>query len=129
MTMAHSLELRVPYLDMAVAEVSARVDDSLKYRDGTTKWALREAFRGRVPDTTAGRAKLGFPTPLRVWLSNDPDAVLAPIRRSAFIAEHMNLDYIERLAREHAEGVADHSRRIFVLLMLALWHEAFFQEH
>ena len=129
MTMAHSLELRVPYLDMAVAEVSARVDDSLKYRDGTTKWALREAFRGRVPDTTAERAKLGFPTPLRVWLSNDPDAVLAPIRRSAFIAEHMNLDYIERLAREHAEGVADHSRRIFVLLMLALWHEAFFQEH
>lgn len=126
MTMAHSLELRVPYLDMSVAEVSARVSDELKYRDGTTKWALRQAFRGRVPESTAGRAKLGFPTPLRLWLSRDPDAVLAPIRRSEFIAAQMNMDYIESLAAEHASGTADHSRRIFVLLMLALWHEAYF---
>ena len=128
MTMAHSLELRVPYLDIDVAAVSATVADTLKYRDGTTKWALREAFRGRVPDTTAGRAKLGFPTPLRLWLSADPDAVLAPIRSSAFIAEQMNMDYIEQLVVEHVTGTADHSRRIFVLLMLALWHDAFFTD-
>jgi asparagine synthase (glutamine-hydrolysing) len=108
--------------------VSATVADTLKYRDGTTKWALREAFRGRVPDTTAGRAKLGFPTPLRLWLSADPDAVLAPIRSSAFIAEQMNMDYIEQLVVEHVTGTADHSRRIFVLLMLALWHDAFFTD-
>lgn len=127
MTMAHSLELRVPYLDNEVAAVSADIADSLKYRESTTKWILRRAFRGRVPETTEKRAKLGFPTPLRLWLSRDPDAVLAPIRDSAFIGQVMNRDYIETLADEHASGVADHSRRIFVLLMLALWHRAYFE--
>jgi asparagine synthase (glutamine-hydrolysing) len=128
MTMAHSLELRVPYLDPKVAEVSSQIADSLKYRDSTTKWILRRAFRGRVPQTTEKRAKLGFPTPLRFWLSAEPETVLAPIRESRLIAELMDAEYIELLASEHAEGIADHSRRIFVLLMLALWHKAYFAE-
>ena len=124
MTMAHSLELRVPYLDVEVAEVSSRIPDSLKYRDGTTKWLLRRAFRGRVPETTEARDKLGFPTPLRQWLRDDPDAVLAPIRSSAFLAETFDMSEVERLAADHASGAADNSRKIFVLLMLALWYDA-----
>jgi len=126
MTMAHSLELRVPYLDPRVAAVSATIPDRLKYRDGTTKWLLRRAFRGRIPAATEHRAKLGFPTPFRHWLAQDPDAVLAPIRRSAFLASILDMDVVEDLARGHASGATDASRRIFVLLMLALWHEAFF---
>jgi asparagine synthase (glutamine-hydrolysing) len=126
MTMAHSLELRVPYLDPEVATVSARIPDTLKYRDGTTKWILRRAFRGRVPESTEHRAKLGFPTPFRHWLDEDPDQVLAPIRRSAFLAEILDMGVVESLVSRHAAGEIDASRRIFVLLMLALWHEAFF---
>lgn len=126
MTMAHSLELRVPYLDPDVAAVSARIPESLKYRDDTTKWVLRRAFRGRIPQTTEHRAKLGFPTPFRHWLAQDPDAVLAPIRSSAFLASIINMDVVEQLAQRHASGEGDSSRRIFILLMLALWHEAFF---
>lgn len=126
MTMAHSLELRVPYLDVEVAEVSAGLSDSLKYRDDTTKWILRRAFRGRVPSTTEVRDKLGFPTPLKIWLTRDPDAVMAPIRHSRLINDTMNTDYIEQLVAQHVAGQADHSRRIFVLLMLALWYEAYF---
>ena len=126
MTMAHSLELRVPYLDPDVAAVSARIPDSLKYRDGTTKWILRRAFRGRVPAATEARAKLGFPTPFRHWLDEDPHRVLAPIRRSQFLAEILDMSAVEDLVRRHASGETDASRRIFVLLMLALWHEAFF---
>lgn len=127
MTMAHSLELRVPYLDPEVAAVSARIPDDLKYREGTTKWLLRRAFRGRIPESTERRAKLGFPTPFRHWLAQDPDAVLAPIRRSAFLASIMNTEVIEQLVRDHSSGTVDASRKIFVLLMLALWHEAFFE--
>lgn len=123
MTMAHSLELRVPFLDMRVSEVSARIPDSLKYREGTTKWLLRRAFRGRVPSATEHRDKLGFPTPLRHWLKADPDAVMAPIRRSAFLPEIVDMSVVEDLARQHASGDADNSRKIFVLLMLALWYE------
>jgi len=126
MTMAHSLELRVPYLDPRVAAVSATIPDHLKYRDGTTKWLLRRAFRGRIPEATERRAKLGFPTPFRHWLAQDPDAVLAPIRRSAFLASILDMDVVEGLARDHTSGATDASRKIFVLLMLALWHEAFF---
>ena len=127
MTMAHSLELRVPYLDIDVAAVSARIPDHLKYRDGTTKWLLRRAFRGRIPEKTEQRAKLGFPPPFRHWLAEDPDAVLAPIRRSAFLASILDMEVVEGLARSHATGESDASRKIFVLLMLALWHEAFFE--
>lgn len=126
MTMAHSLELRVPYLDPEVAAVSARIPDDLKYRDGTTKWLLRRAFRGRIPESTERRAKLGFPTPFRHWLEQDPEAVLAPIRRSAFLASIFDMDVVEGLVRSHAAGETDASRRLFILLMLALWHEAFF---
>lgn len=126
MTMAHSLELRVPYLDPEVAAVSARIPDDLKYREGTTKWLLRRAFRGRIPESTERRAKLGFPTPFRHWLAQDPEAVLAPVRRSAFLASILDMDVVEALVTSHAAGETDASRRIFVLLMLALWHEAFF---
>lgn len=127
MTMAHSLELRVPYLDPEVAAVSARIPDDLKYRDGTTKWLLRRAFRGRIPESTEHRAKLGFPTPFRHWLAEDPEAVLAPIRRSAFLASILDMDVVEALVSSHRAGETDASRKIFVLLMLALWHEAFFE--
>ena len=126
MTMAHSLELRVPYLDIEVADVSVAISDDVKYRDGTTKWLLRRAFRGRVPESTEARAKLGFPTPFRHWLREDPQAVLAPIRQSLFLREILDMDVVEELAAQHAGGKADNSRRIFVLLMLALWHDAFF---
>ena len=126
MTMAHSLELRVPYLDVDVAAMTSRIPDSLKYRDGTTKWLLRRAFRGRVPQSTEGRDKLGFPTPFRHWLREDPSAVLAPIRTSGFLHEILDMDVVEDLVDQHLAGTADNSRRIFVLLMLALWHDAFF---
>ncbi|MFM9133949.1 MAG: asparagine synthase (glutamine-hydrolyzing), partial [bacterium] len=124
MTMAHSLELRVPYLDMEVAALTSGISDGLKYRDGTTKYLLRRAFRGRVPQATEVRDKLGFPTPFRVWLKDDPDAVMAPIRRSDFLSGILDMDYVEQLLDAHRSGDADNSRRIFVLLMLALWFEA-----
>ena len=126
MTMAHSLELRVPYLDPEVAALSERIPDDLKYREGTTKWALRRAFRGRVPESTENRDKLGFPTPLGTWLRQDPDAVMAPIRRSEWLAGLVDMTYVESLLEAHVAGTADNARRLFTLLMLALWHEQFF---
>ena len=125
MSMAHSLELRVPFLDLDVARVSARVPDSLKYRDGTTKWILRRAFRGRLPASTERRPKLGFPTPLRQWITRHPDTFLAPIRRSARLAELVDMTYVEELAERHAAGRIDASRRLLLLLMLAGWLDAF----
>jgi asparagine synthase (glutamine-hydrolysing) len=125
MTMAHSLELRVPYLDMSVASVSSGIPDAWKYRDGTTKWILREAFRDILPSTTAARAKLGFPTPLRHWLKQDPEWFRSRILDDSYIRAQMNVAPIERLFADHASGERDSSRKIYILLMLALWRRAF----
>ncbi len=125
MSMATSLELRVPFLDLDVARVASRIPDSLKYRDGTTKWILRRAFRGRVPESTEWRTKLGFPTPLRQWTTANPDAMLALIRRSTHLDELVDMTHVEELASRHAEGRVDASRRFLLLLMLAGWLDAF----
>ena len=124
-SMAHSLELRIRFLDLDVARVSARVPDALKYREGTTKWILRRAFRDRLPASTERRRKLGFPTPLRQWITRDPEAFLAPIRRSARLGELVDMAYVEELAARHAAGRIDASRRLLLLLMLAGWLDAF----
>ena len=125
MSMANSLEMRVPFLDVDVAHVSAGIPDSLKYRDGTTKWLLRRAFRGRLPKSTELRQKLGFPTPMRRWITQDPNAMLALIRNSPRLGELVDMAYIEELASKHAEGKIDASRRILLLLMLAGWLDSF----
>ena len=125
MTMAHSLELRVPYLDVPVAEVARTIPDDWKYRDGTTKWLLRRAFRDILPPQTAARRKLGFPTPLRHWLARDPGWFSDRILADDYIREHMDTDYIRTLLAAHSSGSQDASRRIYVLLMLALWRRAF----
>ena len=125
MSMANSLEMRVPFLDVDVAHVSAGIPDSLKYRDGTTKWLLRRAFRGRLPKSTELRQKLGFPTPMRRWITQDPNAMLALIRNSPRLGELVDMAYVEELASKHAEGKIDASRRILLLLMLAGWLDAF----
>ena len=126
MTMAHSLELRVPYLDMKVAALSERISDDLKYRDGTTKWILRKAFASILPAATAERAKLGFPTPVKHWLTKNPGWFREQVMGNPYIASHFNLSEITRLFDDHASGTADNARKIYLLTMLALWHENYF---
>jgi asparagine synthase (glutamine-hydrolysing) len=125
MTMAHSLELRVPYLDREVAAISGTIDDSLKYAQGTTKYILRKAFESILPKTTAGRKKLGFPTPMRDWLKKRPQDIMRIIRNNTYINTHFETEYIESLLNNHLNGKADNARKIYVLLMLALWYNQY----
>ena len=132
MTMAHSLELRVPFLDKEVADFSETIPDKFKYKGGKTKYILREAFSDILPKTTADRRKLGFPTPFGAWLKNEPEEVMKIIRENEYIKEHMNLDYIDKLVKNHVEGKTvgkvDISRKIYALLMLSLWYNTFIKE-
>lgn len=127
MSMAHSLELRVPFLDSEVAAVSSQIPDSLKYRDRTTKWILRQAFRGRLPQSTVRRQKLGFPTPLRHWITENHEMVLDLIRGSGHLEDLMDMTYVEELAASHARGKIDATRRLFILALLAAWFDAFME--
>ncbi len=128
MTMAHSLELRVPFLDKKIAEISEKVPESLKYKGGKTKYILREALKGVLPKATAGRKKLGFPTALRHWLREKPEAFSTVIIENEYIKEHFKLGFIKHLFKEHASGKADNSRKIYILYILALWYTVFIED-
>lgn len=125
MTMAHSLELRVPYLDREVANLSETIPDELKYKEGKTKYILRKAFEPILPKTTADRKKLGFPTPVKHWLKKQPDEVKRIVGNNKYIREYFEPTYIENLFNQHISGKKDNSRKIYILLMLALWYNQF----
>jgi asparagine synthase (glutamine-hydrolysing) len=128
MTMAHSIELRVPFLDTKVAEISERIPEKFKYKDGKTKYILRKALEGVLPKATAGRKKLGFPTALRHWLREKPEAFSSVIFDNDYINEHFKMGFIKHLFKEHASGKIDNSRKIYILYILALWYNVFIKE-
>ncbi|MDP2655161.1 MAG: asparagine synthase (glutamine-hydrolyzing) [bacterium] len=128
MTMAHSLELRVPFLDMKVAAFAEKVPDRLKYMDGTVqnaKYLLRKAAREFVPPTTQKRKKLGFPVPLPEWLRDRTDW-REKLLRHPFITSRFNMEIIKKLIDDHVAGRANNARKLFIFIMLSAWHDAYF---
>jgi asparagine synthase (glutamine-hydrolysing) len=125
MTMAHSLELRVPFLDIEVAELARTLPDRFKWNNGVTKYLLREAFSRVVPESTRNRRKLGFPTPIRDWMTKESVGIYDSILKNKYINERLDMEYIKKLISDHVEGKKDNSRKIYTLLMLALWYDTF----
>ena len=128
MTMANSLELRVPFLDIEVFRVASSVPTDLKLTKGTTKYALRRALADVVPPHVLNRDKLGFPVPIKFWLKD----VMYDWARD-IIAESQADDLIDRgtalrLLAEHRTGPHDYSRKIWTLLVLLLWHGIFVEK-
>ncbi len=128
MTMANSLELRVPFLDVEVSKVAEGLIDDWKYKNGTTKFILRDAFSKDMPERTNKRPKLGFPTPWHIWLKQDSDKVKSIIMENKLISEICNLDYIESLFSKSKLNDKFTARRIFTLLMLSLWYNRFIND-
>jgi asparagine synthase (glutamine-hydrolysing) len=130
MSMAHSLELRVPFLDREVFEVAATVPVDLKLPPNSrdTKYAMRQALRDVVPPAIVNRKKLGFPTPTRVWLRGEMYAWARDILHSSGAGELLDLGYAADLLEEHKRGDADHSRKVWTVLVFCIWH-AIFVEH
>ena len=129
MTMANSLELRVPFLDPEVFAVASRLPVQAKITRTTTKYALRRALEPIVPPHVLNRPKLGFPVPIRHWLRAGPLLEWAHEMLNASTADHLiDVDAVRRMLDEHRCGTADHSRRLWTLLIFMLWH-AIFVEH
>ncbi|MGX1899777.1 asparagine synthase (glutamine-hydrolyzing) [Thermolongibacillus altinsuensis] len=128
MTMAHSLELRVPFLDKEVFAVASKIDPKFKTAHGTTKYILRKAAEGIVPDHVLHRKKLGFPVPIRHWLKNEMyDWAKTLIKESE--TDHLfHKDVVLRLLEEHRANKADHSRKIWTVLMFMLWHQVYVEK-
>ncbi|HET9518859.1 MAG TPA: asparagine synthase (glutamine-hydrolyzing) [Actinoplanes sp.] len=124
MSMAHSLELRVPFLDQAVYAAAAHLPTELKLpaHTRTTKWAFREAMREVVPASIVNRPKLGFPTPTRVWLRGEIGEWVGDLLADSQTGHLLDLGYAQRLLAEHRAGRADHSRKVWTVAMFCLWH-------
>ena len=129
MTMANSLELRVPFLDREVFAVAETIPHGLKITEGTTKYALRRAMEQIVPAHVLNRRKLGFPVPMRHWLAGDELYGWAQDTINASQTE----DYFDKQAllqmlKEHRDGVSDHSRRLWTVLAFMVWHGIFVEK-
>lgn len=129
MSMAHSLELRVPFLDKKVFEVASRIPVKHRVAAGTTKYAMRLAAERHVPESAATKPKLGFPVPIRVWLREDAyynqvkEAFLSPAARRYF-----HTDELMRLLDQHKAGKKDNSRKIWTIYMFLVWYSVYFED-
>jgi len=127
MSMAASIESRVPFLDHPLVEFTATLPDRLKLRGRTTKYVLREAMRDALPPEILSRSKMGFPVPVGRWFREAHRGYI-----DEFVlgerAEARNLfdrAYVRALANEHAGGVRDHTERLWALLNVEIWHRIF----
>ena len=128
MSMANSIELRVPFLDKEVMSVASKLKLKQKVTKKNTKVLLREAFDGKIPNHVVEKKKLGFPTPIRVWLRQDLGKVVEKTICEAQVDEYINKDYILNLLKEHIQNGKDHSRKIWVAFIFCLWHQITIEE-
>lgn len=128
MTMAHSLELRVPFLDKEVFEVAAKIAPDVKIANNTTKYILRKAAEGVVPDHVLNRKKLGFPVPIRHWLKQEMHDWALNIIKESETDYLFNKQIIIQMLEDHCAGKLDYSRKIWTVLIFMIWHQIFHEK-
>ena len=127
MSMAHSLELRVPFLDREVFRVASRVPVKHRIGGGTTKYAMRLAAMRHMPDDSASKPKLGFPVPIRIWLRKEAYYQRVKATFTSPTAEKFfNTTELVRFLDEHFHGKKDNSRKIWTVFMFLMWYDIYF---
>ena len=125
MSMAHSLEVRVPFLDNRVADLVLPLPGRCKQSARRDKILLRRAVASVLPASVSGRRKRGFEVPISAWLRGALRPVLVDrLTRADLLGNGvLREDTVEKLAADHITGAADHGRRLWTLLVLAHWLE------
>ena len=128
MSMAHGLEVRVPFLDHRLVEFCATIPSNLKLQGFTTKAVFRSAMKGVLPEKIRGRGKQGYSLPIKSWLREDlKDYMIEVLNSSPLIEAAFDLKYIQQLIQEHLEYRANHNHILWALINLALWHRLFLE--
>lgn len=127
MTMAHSLELRVPFLDKELFELARLIPSDYLLRQGTTKYIFRKAMEGIVPDFIVQRPKLGFPVPLREWLRGKRGVEIVERIEASGVEPYFNLKTVKAMHLAHRDGKGDYSRKLWAIYIFALWHTLYIQ--
>lgn len=127
MSMAHSLELRVPFLDKKVMKVGEQIGSEQKITNGTTKYVLRKAAEKSLPEEWFKRKKKGFPVPIKLWFQEE--------KYYQFVKEYFQADYVDQffdrekinqLLDDHYQGVVNNARKIYTVLVFLVWYKRYF---
>ena len=126
MTMANSVELRVPLLDHRVLEFAASLPASFKVRGLTTKYIAKKVFQNRVPRAILQRKKAGFPVPYATWMRSELRSWVSDLLMDggAFTTSYFDRIAIQNLLRDDCQ-TGRYSKEVFSLVVLELWHRAF----
>lgn len=130
MSMAHSLELRVPFLDRKIMELAEQIPVKDRVTETETKYAMRLAALQACPPQTAKKKKLGFPVPIRVWLKEDKYYNIVKDKfTSPQSAQFFNTDKLVQLLDDHREGKYDYSRKIWTVFSFLVWYDVYFNDN
>ena len=127
MSMRHSLECRVPFMDREVYKLAKTIPTKYKLAEGTTKYALRKAARRHIPEATAMKKKLGFPVPIGLWVWVDKyyEQVKASFESPA-AQKFFNTKELVKMLDQHKKGKLDNSKKIWVVYMFLMWYDVYF---
>jgi asparagine synthase (glutamine-hydrolysing) len=127
MSMAHSIESRVPLLDNRVIDFAASLPARFKIRDGRRKHILKETLRTMLPDAILSRRKQGFGIPLGTWFRGGLTGLFSDVLETPRTEQRGYFDpaFVRRLLKEHLAGERDHTLRLWQLLVFELWHRQY----
>jgi asparagine synthase (glutamine-hydrolysing) len=128
MSMASSLEVRVPLLDHVLVEFLASLPGDWKLKGLKTKYIFRSALDGLLPDNIVNRGKQGYSLPVKHLLRGDmKDYMVGLLNESPIIRENMHLDFVNQLIKEHTDMVHNHNHILWALINISIWHNKFFE--
>src|SRR5205085_2609883 len=127
MSMAASVESRVPFLDHKLVEFTSTLPERLKLHRWTTKYVLRQSMKGILPEQIVTRPKMGFPVPIGAWFRGPYTSVLDEYVLGSRAMERgiFNPDFVRALVKQHQRDEADHSERLWSLVNVEMWLRRF----
>ena len=130
MTMAHSLETRMPILDKKIFALASKIPAEYLIKNKVTKYIFREAANKVIPDEWAKREKLGFPVPFRLWLKEEKYfGILKNMFEEDFTGEFFEREKLFALLDEHFKGGQNNGRKLYTIYAFLLWYKIYFIEN
>lgn len=128
MTMANSIELRVPLLDKKMWELARTIPVKHKVHNEITKYAFRTAAKNKLPEDWAKRRKLGFVVPFVVWIKEEKYyKMVKEVFNKGFVSEFFDKDKINKLLDDHFNGITNNGRKVYTIYTFLKWYEIYFK--
>jgi len=128
MTMANSVELRVPLLDMVLFEYSRKIPSKYLIKDKQTKYIFRDIAKNCIPIDWAKRRKLGFPVPFSKWIREEKYYnMVSDAFNKPYVSNFFDVDYINNLLNEHYHNIRNNGRKIYNIYVFLIWYSVYFE--